>query len=128
MKHLNECKSCSIRGYSPEICALHHRMMPDGDEEPCPRWWSLNHTQKKVGKTLAIGACAGLLTSALGVSAACLVGLKSVCETIIAAKLVAGGGMAGAITSVAIKKGDAEAAKQSRKRKHFVPPMSLTGR
>jgi len=129
MKHLNDCKQCSIRGYSPEICSLHHKMMPDGDGEPCERWWDFDLSHKKIGKTLALGACAGILTSALGVSAACFIGLKGLCETLIAAKLVAGGGMAGAMAGVAIKKGeDADAAKLSKKRKHFVPPMYLTER
>jgi hypothetical protein len=128
MKTNNVCKSCSIRGYSPEICSLHHKFMGDGEDGHCSKWWPSEATQKQVGKTLALGACAGLLTSAVGLSAACLFGLKGLCETYLAAKVVVGSGMAGAMTSVAIKPSAADgASKQSKKRKHFVPPLYLNG-
>ena len=122
MKINQLCKACSIRGYSPEICALHQKHLVDSEADQGSSWWSSDTKQCKVGKLVALGACAGVLTSALGVSAVCLVGLKGVFETLLAAKVVAGGGVAGAVASVALKS-EGGSPKLAKKRKHFVPPL-----
>lgn len=122
MKMNEVCKACSIRGYSSEICALHHKYMADCESGQRTNWLASESKQLKVGKMVALGACAGVMTSALGVSAACLIGLKGLCETILAAKVVAGGGVAGALANVALKS-EKGAPKKATKRKSFIPPF-----
>ncbi|WP_173080299.1 hypothetical protein [Fundidesulfovibrio magnetotacticus] len=102
-----DCLNCAIRGYSPEVCALHLRMAKGGEDMDattktcgsCAQGNSRNH----LGKTLAAGACVGMVASVAGLGAAVAVGVKGVIETVLAAKLVAGMGIAGAATSAAIK-------------------------
>ncbi len=121
------CKSCSLRGYSPEICTFHHKYM-DGKAQKCQHHITGNDDaqKSKLGKILAVGACAGVLTSALGITAACVIGIKGALEAIVAAKVVAGAGMAGAMTNIALKSGDGhEQPTTPKKRKHFVPPLYL---
>jgi len=123
------CKQCSIRGYSPELCALHNKMLQEENFMQVQRWWSATWGRRAIGKALAVGACAGALTSALGLSAACFVGLKGLAETVLAAKVITGGGIAGAVTSVTLKKGkNGQGSAGSKKRKHFVPPLYLNER
>ena len=56
------------------------------------------------GRTFAIGVCAGVLTSAVGISVACLAGVTALCGTAATAKLMAGAGAAGGVTSMTLKK------------------------
>ncbi|CAM2057514.1 conserved hypothetical protein [Desulfovibrionales bacterium] len=135
MKKYVKCKSCSLRGYSPEFCTLHHKFMQENDKSndymhsnnnyrDRLSWWENKIIRDRVGKTLAVGVCTGVFTSAVGLSAACLIGLKAMCETLLAAKVVAGAGMAGAVTSIVVNsRGGEEHAKLHKRRKYFVPPI-----
>ncbi|MBF0482957.1 MAG: hypothetical protein HQK81_14470 [Desulfovibrionaceae bacterium] len=127
MKKNSDCKSCSIRGYSPELCTLHHKFMDTGADGRHPIWWPSALTGDKFGKTLAVGACAGVLTSAVGLTAAFLVGVKAAVESAIVAKIVAGAGVAGAMTNAAVKSEKENEMAKPKKRKHFVPPLYLNG-
>jgi len=131
MKAPQACKNCSVRGYSPELCALHSKMLSEEGYQTAHQWLC-EHCDGAVGKALAVGACAGALTSVVGLSAACLVGLKGLFETVLAAKVLAGGGVAGAMTGVAIKNGkngkNGKGSNGSKKRKHFLPPIYLNER
>ena len=120
---IQQCKVCPIRGYSPEVCALHHKYLNNKKNNACSLSQNSNKLPRKIGTVVALGACAGALTSVFGVSAACLVGLKGLCETMLAAKVVAGGGVAGAVIGVSINPGD-DPALHAKKRSHFVPPLS----
>jgi hypothetical protein len=73
------------------------------------------HTESKMrisGKTFAFGVCAGVLTSAVGISVACLAGVKALCGTAATAKLVTGAGAAGGVTSMTLKKHPAKPARK----------------
>ncbi|BAH77592.1 hypothetical membrane protein [Solidesulfovibrio magneticus RS-1] len=128
MKPENPCKACPIRGYSPEVCNLHHKFMNGDNRLHCPDWLHLPAKPKKVGKTLAFGACVGLATSFVGLAAAGVVGLKAALEMALVAKVVTGAGMAGAVTNVVVAgEEETKATKPESKRKHFVPPFYLNG-
>jgi hypothetical protein len=124
MNQPQECASCSVRGYSTEFCTLHRKFLHEKGYSWMRAWWSSGWKKPSLGKTLAIGACAGLLTSVAGVSAAAAFGVKSLADSLIMAKLVAGGGVAGAMTSVAIdSEGREDLKNTAKKRRHFIPPL-----
>jgi hypothetical protein len=125
-----DCLNCAIRGYSPELCGLHLRMATcdgQGDDAcACPAKSPNGEksNKSKLTKTLAAGACVGVLTSAVGIGAAVAVGVKGVLEAVIAAKLMAGMGMAGAVTSAAIKnKKGPQDAKDAKHAGYSVPVL-----
>lgn len=124
MNQPQECASCSVRGYSTEFCTLHRKFLHERGYSWMRDWWSSGWKKPSLGKTLAIGACAGLLTSVAGVSAAAAFGVKSLADSLIMAKLVAGGGVAGAMTSVAIDSESRDELKKTvKKRRCFIPPL-----
>ena len=127
MKKNADCKSCSIRGYSPEFCNLHHKFMDNGGPGQHMSWLPPGLMDNKFSKTLAVGACAGVLTSAVGLTAAFLVGVKAAVESASVAKIVAGAGVAGAMTNAAVNSEKDGALAKPKKRKHFVPPLYLNG-
>jgi hypothetical protein len=118
-----DCLNCAIRGYSPEVCSLHLRTAMcngGGDEFDCVDGIPVAPRKKKDAKftrSLAAGACVGVLTSAVGIGAAVAIGVKGVLEAVIAAKLMAGMGIAGAATSAALKNKDSHA-KSGKTAKH----------
>lgn len=128
MKSSNPCRACPIRGYSPEVCNLHHKYLSKQAKKSCPHWLGLSGKSGMVGKSLALGACVGLATSVAGLAAAGAVGLKAALEMAIMAKVVTGAGMAGAVTNAVVSGGDEKDCKKNgSKRKHFVPPLYLNG-
>lgn len=129
MKKENPCLTCSLRGYSPELCTLHRKYLKSERYAKRSLDGGSSRMGGKIGKALAFGACAGLVTSSVGLTAACLIGLKGLCETVLATTVVAGAGMAGAVTNVAVtmRHDEAGPSKTKPKRKVFLPPMYLNG-
>ncbi|GFK92329.1 hypothetical protein NNJEOMEG_00153 [Fundidesulfovibrio magnetotacticus] len=103
MKYPSICKSCAYQGYSPEICALHrkHLQKQSGECARAPRPVKGRYVS---GTTFVAGVCAGVLTSVVGLSVACLAGVKALCGTAASAKLVTGAGAAGGVTGMTLKK------------------------
>jgi molybdopterin biosynthesis enzyme len=76
----------------------------------------LDSLKQHPGKTFVVGACAGVLTSVLGVSVACLVGFKALFGSAVATTVVTGAGAIGGVTNVSLKNGRKTAKKKRTER------------
>jgi len=118
-----------MRGYSPELCTLHRKYLNSDRYARRLKQRAGGNTGNKIGKTLALGACAGLAASSVGLTAAFFIGLKSLCEAAIATTVVAGAGITGAVTNAAVTlHGEESETQQAKpKKKVFLPPLYLNG-
>jgi hypothetical protein len=112
------CETCSLRGYSPDFCKLHQKKISEVDVENC-------HPQdfyKRLGKKAALGAGVGVVAATAGIAAVPAVGLKAAIGHALAAKVIAGGGAAGAgINAVRGAKKNRPGAKRAKKRDVLLP-------
>jgi len=118
-----KCEECEYRGYSPEVCKFHS--IQDGSCEEMED--SENHPLKTISKAVAVGAGAGLAATVAGIAVGPIIGLKAALGHAVAAKITAGGGVAGAGVNVArkLKKGTSKT-KPARKKQTLLP-MYLKG-
>lgn len=124
MKTETACETCELRGYSPEICHLHHmQALEDLVEDDRPLRSAL-----KMGKTAALGAGVGVMAVVFGAAAAPVLGIKVAIELAFALKLSAGAGAAGAAINVIRKKRHGKKRLEMAKRKRpLVMPLTLKG-
>jgi hypothetical protein len=99
----SQCSTCSIRGYSNDICKLHYKTM---SKEGC-----VHHTEnqpqeecswKSLGKKAAIGAGIGIAGTCAGLAVLPALGLKALLGHTLATTVSSAGGALGAGTNVAI--------------------------
>lgn len=101
-KKKSQCASCTINGYSPEVCKLHHKQQVkksvSREDGPKPLWrqWS--------AKAL-IGAGVGAGGAMAGIAVAPIFGVKALFGHVIATKIACGAAGAGAGSNVAIQAG-----------------------
>jgi hypothetical protein len=117
-----KCDTCEFRGYSTEVCRFHSTQ--DGScEEPDDTG---KHPLKTITKAVAVGAGAGVAVTIAGMTVGPIIGLKAALGHVIAAKITAGSGVAGAGVNVArqLKKGKSKA---KTKKKPVLLPMYLKG-
>lgn len=119
----SKCETCEYKGYSPEVCKLHSSKGGATNEDQC----GFDHPLKRVGKTLAFGAGAGVAAAFAGIAVAPVIGLKALLGHAVAAKITAGG-VAGAGVNIARKwkKNSEGPSRRIRKRKSLLP-MYLKG-
>ena len=92
------CERCLIRGYSPDLCREHYKMLAKMNHE-----FSLPKIPlKTVGKTAAVGAGFGVATT-LAIITLPVVAVKTTIGLLIVAKISAGGGVVGAGINMAKK-------------------------
>ncbi len=118
-----KCDSCEFRGYSSDFCKLHSNKVSAEDCENC----SSHRSLKSVGRTAALGAGVGAIAAVLGIGAAPVVGLKAAIGHAVAAKMTAGGGVAGAGVNVARKAVKRKSGAKQRKKKRLLLPLYLKG-
>ncbi|HUV49770.1 MAG TPA: hypothetical protein VMW78_01945 [Anaerolineae bacterium] len=110
MQEYPHCATCEFRGYSAYVCKLHHKKMT-GKE--CDSRGSL----KCIGKTVAVGAGAGIIASTVGMIAMLpAIGIKTLFAHLLAVKVGAGGGVAGAGVNLARKATEKDHAEKKKKR------------
>lgn len=119
----SRCETCEFKGYSPEVCRLHLSKGSGAQEDkdmPCrPINW--------IGKTAAVGACAGVAATFAGLFAAPVVGLKALIGHSVAAKMTAGGA-AGAGVNLARKWKRSPTSPQKPAKRGSILPMYLKRR
>ncbi|MBF0529788.1 MAG: hypothetical protein HQK55_11075 [Deltaproteobacteria bacterium] len=126
MKHAkSHCDTCEFKGYSLDFCRLHSKHMSESMGGECRP----DQSGKSLGRTIAVGAGAGVLATVAGVTAAPALGLWGAVELAVAIKIGLGAGVAGAVYNAARKKITTQ--KQSKKdspKKSWIPPLYLKGR
>lgn len=112
-----ECDTCEMRGYSAYFCRLHAKIT----KQACRNYRSYDSI-RRVGKTAALGAGAGVAATVVGIGVAPVLGIKAAIGHVVAAKLTAGGGVAGAWANVCRKaiKGQSEG-KPGKKKRILLP-------
>ncbi len=112
------CETCQLRGYSPDFCKVHQKKITEVDVENCyPQDF-----YKRLGKKVALGAGVGVVAATAGIAAVPAVGLKVAIGHALAAKVIAGGGAAGAgINAVRGAGKNHPGAKRAKKRDVLLP-------
>ncbi len=118
-----KCETCEFRGYSSDFCKVHLKKVTEEDCENCDSHRSF----RSVGKTAALGAGVGAIAAVVGIGAAPVVGLKAAIGHAVAAKMTAGGGVAGAGVNVARKAVKRKSGAKQRKKKRLLLPLYLKG-
>jgi len=118
-----KCETCEYKGYSAEICRFHSIRGNSCDELDPGR----DHSLKRIGKAVVLGAGAGLAATFTGIAVAPIIGLKAALGHAIAAKITVGGGVAGAGVNVARKLKKGESKTRPAKRRQMLLPMYLKG-
>lgn len=113
-----KCETCAYKGYSAYFCKMHMRK---ATHEDCGSYRLLN----RMGKAVALGAGVGAMATVVGIGAAPIMGIKAAIGHATAAKLTAGGGMAGAGVNVFRKAWKAKSQGRQRKKKRVVLPLYL---
>ena len=112
------CETCPLRGYSPDFCKWHKKKISEVDAKNC-------HPQdfyKGLSKKVALGAGVGVIAATAGIVAVPAVGLKAAIGHALAAKVIAGGGAAGAgINAVRGARKNHPGAKRAKKRDVLLP-------
>jgi hypothetical protein len=116
-----KCETCQFRGYSSNFCKLHLQKVSKDDCESC----NSHRTLKSVGKTAAVGAGFGAMATVAGMAAVPAVGLKAIIGHAVAAKIAAGGGVAGAGVNVARQAAKRKSAAKERKKRRVLLPLYL---
>ena len=123
-----DCETCSIRGYSYELCKM-HKMHQKKDTEDDSEESESSSTLKKVGKTAAIGAGLGVCAATLGMAAVPVVGIKTVLVGhALAYKLAVGGGAAGAGANLVKNARKRKERTKKEKKKQILLPKYLKGK
>lgn len=121
MKTETACETCELRGYSPEVCHLHHmQALEDLVEDDRPLRSAL-----KMGKTAALGAGVGVMAVAFGAAAAPVLGIKVAIELAFALKLSAGAGAA--INVIRKKRHGKKRLDMAKRKRPLVMPLTLKG-
>ncbi len=92
------CERCELKGYSPDVCKVHAKMIAENNHET----FFPKVPLKMVGKTAAVGAGFGVAAT-FAVVALPAVAVKATLGLLMAAKISAGGGVIGAGINVAKK-------------------------
>lgn len=116
-----KCETCEFRGYSWYFCRMHSRKVTHEDCEGCRSYRSL----RRVGKTAALGAGVGAMATVVGIGVVPAVGLKAAIGHVMAAKLTAGGGVAGAGVNVFRKVRRWQSGVKQGKKKRILLPLYL---
>ena len=120
-----KCETCEYRGYSPEICKFHSAKGNICDDDP-----EQDESLKRIGKTVVLGAGAGVVAGVAGVAVAPIVGLKAAMAHAVGhavgAKVTVGtavgGGVAGAgVEAAKTRKKGKSGTKQTRRRTILTP-------
>ena len=123
-KNRSNCETCQFRGYSPDFCKFHKKEITKLEDGSC-------HPQsfyRKMGKKAALGAGVGVVAATAGLAVVPAVGLKAAIGHLLAAKITAGGGAAGAgINVVRNARKNYGGARRYRKR-HVLLPLYLNKR
>jgi len=113
---LKLCERCLIRGYSPDLCREHYKMLAKMNHEVSLPKISM----KSVGRTAAIGAGVGTIATGSGLAVLSFVGIKAVVGLVMAAKICAGGGVLGAGVNMAKKSTVKQPKNKSEKKKRIL--------
>ncbi len=130
----SQCITCSIRGYSKEICKLHRQHMnketcqhheaaitpTSGKPQPCS--W------KSFGLKAAIGAGLGVTGMFAGLAVLPVFGLKAILGHSLATTLSGAGGALGAGTNVALHQRKQCSTDGKKKKKDLVLPNAWRDR
>lgn len=104
----SQCSTCSIRGYSKEICKLHRKHMHKEicqhheTEAPLTSGKAMPCSWKSFGLKAAIGAGLGVTGMFAGLAVLPVFGLKAILGHSLATTLSGAGGALGAGTNVAL--------------------------
>ncbi|MBF0529937.1 MAG: hypothetical protein HQK55_11835 [Deltaproteobacteria bacterium] len=121
MSGIFECEKCEFKGYSADICKLHHKMNTKQLNRACHGQTGWNGLKS----SLAVGAGAAILTTLAGVAAAPALGLKAAFDLALALKIGVGAGVGAAALNVAKKKKPSKLKiSPSKKRKKILLPLS----
>ena len=95
----SECESCTIRGYSPELCKMHLQHVAKEKNIAKP-----TSPLKNLGGAAAIGAGVGVTGCLAGMAIAPALGAKAILGHLVAVKVAGAGGAVGAGANVALNK------------------------
>ena len=114
----SQCESCEYKGYSPEVCRLHSSKSSKTDTEKCV----LTHPAKRIGKTAALGACAGLIATVVGLAVAPVIGLKAFLLHGAVTNMTAGGAVGAGINVVRKWKDSSSSTSKSAEKRDILLP------
>ena len=119
----SQCETCELKGYNPDFCKWHKKKITEIDIKNCRP----QRFYKKVGKTAVLGAGVGVVAATAGLAVVPAVGLKGVIGHVLAAKLTAGSGAAGAGINVARRAKENQSGSKQGKKKSVLLPLYLGG-